>query len=194
MAKIAVDIALLLPDKIEDLCIRINKEFERIRPLGKKDYKPHITLAMGIIDKKDVKPIQNYLKSIKAKPLEISADKIRYRKTTEGNKSSLEVKNTKELQKLHEKVLKNIKQYLHKGADADMLYKGDETGIKESTKLWLDKFSEETAFEKYSPHISLSCYDAKTKLPIKFKVDTIAFCHAGDGVTCRKIISSYKLI
>jgi len=193
MTKIAIDIALLLPEDIEDFCIKINEASEKINPLGKDDYIPHITLAMGIIDKKDVKPIQDYLQNLKINPFKLSVDKIRYKETPEGNKSSFEVTNTQELQALHETILSNIKQYLQKGASVEMLYKGDETGMSENTKLWLDTHSEKTAFENYWPHITLGCYNAKAELPIKFKVNTIAFCHVGDGVTCRRIISKYKL-
>lgn len=193
MAKIAIDIALLLPDDIENLCIKLNKNSERIRPLGKNDYIPHITLAMGVIDEKDVKPIQDYLQAIEQSPIELSIENIKYKETPEGNKSSFEITNTEELQSLHETILNKIKQYLQKGATVDMLYKGEETGMKDETKVWLDTHSEKTSFENYWPHITLGCYDAKADLPIKFKVDTIAFCHVGDGVTCRKIISKYKL-
>lgn len=193
MTKIAIDIALLLPDDIEDRCIQINQECERKRPLGKEDYIPHVTLAMGIIDEKDLSHIQEYLQNLQSNPLELSVDGIRYSETPEGNKSALEVTNTQELQTLHETILNHVKQYLQKGASVEMLFKGDETGMTEKTKLALDTYSEKTSFENYWPHITLGCYDAKTKLPITFKADTIALCHVGDGVTCRKIISTYKL-
>jgi len=193
MGKIAIDIALLLPEEIEDLCIDINKKNEKIRPLGKNDYRPHITLAMGIIDEREVKSIQDYLQNFNASPLDLTVNKIKYTKKSEGNESLLEVINTPELQALHRTILDSIKQYLQKGASVEMLYKGDETGMTEGTKLWLDTFVDKITFENYWPHITLNCYNAETDLPIKFKVDTIVLCHVGDGVTCRKILFETKL-
>lgn len=193
MGKIAINVSLLLPKEVEDLCIEINKRCERVRPLGKDDYRPHITLAMGIIDEKEIKSIQNYLQDLNVNSFNLTINRIKYTKKPEGNKSVLELINTPELQALHETILNKVKRYLRKGASLEMLYKGDETGITENTKLWLDTFADKTAFENYQPHITLGCYNAETNLPIKFKVGTIALCHAGNGVTCRKVLFETKL-
>ena len=192
MGKIAIDIALLLPEEIENICIEINQKSKKIRPLQKDDYLPHITLAMGIVDEKDIKLIQDFLQNLKAKEIELLIESIRFKETPEGNESAFNITNNSALQNLHETISDYLKQYFQKGASVEMLYGGDETGITGNTALWLDTHSEK-AYENYWPHITLNCYDVEIKLPIKFKVDTIALCHVGDGVTCRKILSGYKL-
>jgi len=132
------------------------------------------------------------LQNINIPPIDVIINKIKYT-APEGDNSSLEIMKSSELQTLHQTIINYIKQYLQKDASLEMLYKGNETGITENTKLWLDTFNDKTANNNYWPHITLNCHNAETTLPLKFKANTIALCHVGDGVTCRKILFEKNL-
>ena len=65
MAKIAIGVAIIPPDEILNLCIQINQEaFKnnkgRFR-ISKTDFIPHISLALGCIDEKNIDEIINII-------------------------------------------------------------------------------------------------------------------------------------
>lgn len=189
---IVINIALSLSQEVENLCIEINNNSKKIRLLGKTDYLLHITLTMSIIDEGDLVSFQKFLENISGNSMNMEINKIKYSKNDQWHKSLFEIVKTDEIQILHEKITNHFKKYFKKGATARMLFKGNETGSSESAKGWFDGYNENPP-EKFWPHISLNCYDVKCNLPTKFKTDTIIFCHAWGGGTCRRILSRYKL-
>src|SRR5680860_451818 len=66
MAKIAIDIALLLPEAINKICTGVNQAegSDAFSDLSKPDNYPHITLALGIIDEKDIEEVNSKLHKI----------------------------------------------------------------------------------------------------------------------------------
>ncbi|MFH0836435.1 MAG: 2'-5' RNA ligase family protein, partial [Candidatus Micrarchaeota archaeon] len=69
MAKIAVDVALLLPKPVNDVCIAINQAKDSVQTsdLSKPDNHPHITLAMGVIDEAQVVEVKERIKRLAAR-------------------------------------------------------------------------------------------------------------------------------
>ncbi len=182
---IAIDIVLLLPEEIIDLCIEINRKFKRNIDLGKKDFIPHISLGMACVDEKDLEKIKKALPKIKRLYLEI--EKIKYYETDEGKKSSFSIKKNEKLQKLHEQVMDILSPLIKCKVSEEMIV-GDE--LSERSRQIINNYEKEFAYEHYWPHITLSCFDANyEKVPIKFTVDTLAIFQLGNGCTCRKIIN-----
>ena len=65
MSRIAIDIVLLPPEKIMDLVIAINKEEAKKGnskgELNKVDFLPHLSLAMGTIEEKNLEKVDVHL-------------------------------------------------------------------------------------------------------------------------------------
>lgn len=185
---IAIDVVLLPPEEIMDLCIELNQKFKSYKELGKEDFIPHISLGMACIE--DIDKVKKAFESIEFKPLELELTEIKYYEGEEGNKSTFSVKKTKELQGLHEKIMNTLTPLIAGKVSEEMII-GDE--LSDISKFVVDNYSKEFSYENYWPHITLCCCNAEYKgFPVRFKVDTIALCQLGNGCTCRKIIKKIK--
>ncbi len=120
MSKIAIDIVLLPPDDVMDICIDLCKKFpdynnDRVS-LNKINNLPHASLFMGIIEENEIDKIINKIESItkEYKSLNLTIPQITYKKRPDDTESYfLEIEKTKELQNLHKQNTKNnyIKQF-----------------------------------------------------------------------------------
>lgn len=194
MNRIAIDIVIIPPEEIMDKVIAINqKEAKRGNTwgvLGKDDFYPHISLAMGTIKKEDLTKIQRILTTIlkNQKPLKVELVELYYALGSDGLKSyCLRMKRTKEIQKLHEELMNKLLPYFSYDATLEDLFKKDNEETK--TPDYINKYSEQFSFGNFDPHLTLRCKEVEfNAFPIHFNVSTIAVCHAGTQTTCRKIL------
>ncbi len=198
MAKIAVDIALLLPESINQICVKINQrsDSEAYSDLSKKNNHPHITLAMAVIDEKDVDKVIRKLKNIASKFSKLSLEVylLDYIINPQNKKSyAFQVKLTKELKRLHNTLLKEISSTSF--VDSNMFFLDADEKFAEASKIWVKNYGKiHSDLESYHPHISLKCSKAKyNALPIKFFASTVALCNLGNYCTCRTILGSHNL-
>lgn len=198
MAKIAVDVALLLPEKVNKVCIGINKQrdADAFFRLNKKDSFPHITLAMGVIDEKDLPKAEERLSKIAEKfsslDLEIEIINFTIMPQPENKKSyQFVLKPTQELKALHAIIMKELLPLFSYKVDLGMFYKEDEE-LHEVSMFWVKNYAKNhQTSEDFKAHISLKCRSAQfNKFPIKFSASKLALCHLGDYCTCRKILFS----
>lgn len=199
MNRIAIDIVILPPEEIMDVVIAINqKEAKRGKawgPLAKNDFYPHISLAMGTIKKEDLNKIKEILTKIlkTQKPLKAELTELYYALSSDGSKSyCLRMKRTKEIQKLHERMMKQGLPYFSDDATLDDLFKKDYEETK--TPDYINKYYAQFSFKHFDPHLTLRCKEVEfNDFPIQFNASTIAICHAGTQTTCRKILFQITL-
>ena len=200
--KLAIDIALLPPDHIMNLCIDVGKNCEQdiAVPLNKLDNLPHITLAMGVLDDVDLDIVTEKLKNIinSIKPLNLTISKLYSIEVAPGKFSyGFEIIKTPELIAPHTLITDYFFKYLFKyKSDQNMFYIKDEEGFSDTSMRWVDTLylTKYKNIDKYHPHISLKCQNPKyNNFPIKFTADRIALCHLGNHCTCRKILWEGKL-
>lgn len=197
--KIAIDVVLLPPEEIMDFCIEINKgaaeKGQDKGPLGKEDFIPHISLAMGCMEEEKLPEVMGIIKNIANNfpPLKLEITELYYATACDGIKSyGLLLKKTEILQKLHEKLMGALDSFLTYDATSEAIYfKEDESPAEpEYVNEYKDKFS----YENFKPHITLRCKEADYKtFPIEFTVSALAVCHVGISTTCRKILFQTKL-
>ena len=190
--------------------------------LNKDNCLPHVSLAMGCIDERDIASIKRLLETIAKEskeligglkptlPLKVtgirtsinargecfSLASFSNRRTsinTKGEKVSVfEIEKTKDLQSLHEKVMKKVGSYFSFDVSSDMIY-GDEE-VAETTLLWIKNYPEKVSYENYFPHITIGYGEIENiPFPIKFKASRLALCHLGNHCTCRKVLVSIDL-
>ena len=199
MAKIAIDVVLLPSDEMTDRAIEANAElvekFGREIVLNKENCLPHISLAMGCIVERDIASIEKVLESVaKESPLgDLKVIGIPTSTNARGEQVSVfEIAKTKELQALHEKVMKKVTPYLSYDVTSDMIY-GDEQ-VAQTTLLWIENYAEKSSFANFLPHITIGYGQiAGQSFPIQFAVSKLALCHLGNHCTCRKILASIDL-
>jgi 2'-5' RNA ligase len=199
MNKIAVDVVLLPSDEMTDKAIRANAElvekFGSEIVLSKDNCLPHISLAMGCIDERDIPHIEKVLELIVGEsPLgNLTISNIRTSTNSRGEIASVfEIEKTKKLQLLHEKVMKKLKPYFSYDVSEDMIY--DEEAA-ETSLLWIKNYPEKASFENFLPHITIGYGQIENvpSFPIEFTVSRLALCHLGNHCTCRKILASIDL-
>ena len=200
MAKIAIDIALLLPEAINKICIDINQKehSEKFSDLSKSDNHPHITLAMGVIDEEDIEKVNNKLKEIvkQFSELNLKISNIYHQLTPEKKIScGFEIKITDEIKKLHGKIIKELLPMFSYDVKKDMFFLDSDENLSEVSKVWVENYGKNYSDpENYHPHISLKCRKAEYhNFPVKFIASEIALCHLGNYCTCRTIMGSHEL-
>lgn len=199
MGRKAVDVVLLPDEAMTDKAIEANAElvekFGRKIVLNKEDCLPHISLAMGCIDEKDIAAVTGALEKItKQYP---AGDLRAVGITTDGNSaaekvSAFEVEKTKELQSLHEEIMEKLTSYFSSVATDDMIC-GDEPA-EQGTLAWIRNYREKSSFANFFPHITIGYGEIEDgPFPMKFAASGLALCHLGNHCTCRKIFVSIKL-
>ncbi|OHB55168.1 MAG: hypothetical protein A2173_00365 [Planctomycetes bacterium RBG_13_44_8b] len=212
MSKIAVDIVLLPSDEMMDQAIRANAElvekfgsdpsirrdiagFATKIVLNKENCLPHISLAMGCVNEREVSQIKKILEVIAGEnPIRnLTASGIRTSINAKGETVSVfEIEKTQELQTLHENVMKKIMSYLSYKVTDDMIYDED---VSETTLLWIKNYPEKASFINYFPHITIGYgqIEINPPFPMEFTTSRLALCHLGNHCTCRKILASIEL-
>jgi len=194
MARIAVDVVLLPSDEMSGYAIEVNKEllrtFDNKIILDKENCLPHISLAMGCIDEKDIPDIEEILQDIakrysfrELRAVDILAETIQTGKKV----SCFKIEKTRELQLLHEEVMERLAPYFTYDVTASMLFSPPQ--VEEATIFWIKNYPEKSSFENFSPHITIGFGETnKVEVPIQFAALKLALCHLGNYCTCRKVL------
>jgi len=142
MSQIAVDAVLLPSEEMADKAIEANKDLLKQCPdkivLDKEGCLPHISLAMGCIDEKDIADIDKALQAIaKQSSLgRLSVIDIHTSENSAGEQVSvLQIERTEALQSLHEEVMRRLAPYFNYDATADMVL--SPPMASESTLAWI---------------------------------------------------------
>ncbi len=199
MAEIAVDVVLLPSEEMADKAIEANKELLKQCPdkivLDKESCLPHISLAMGCIDERDIADIEKILQAIaKQSSLgQLSAIGIHTGTNSTGEQVSvLQIERTEALQSLHEEVMRRLAPYFNYDVTADMVL--SPPPACESTLLWIRDYHENSSFERFFPHITIGYGQIEDfPFPGEFTVSRLALCHLGNHCTCRKILTSAEI-
>jgi 2'-5' RNA ligase len=199
MSKIAVDIVLLPSGEMMDWAIELNKELAGKAPdriiLNKQDSLPHISLAMGCIEADQVTQIGQILQKIAKKHSlgELAATGIQVERNSNGrNVSVLVVEKTRELQLLHEEVMKRMLDHFTYDVTADMVLSEGQVGS--SCLLWIKGYRQHSSFERFFPHITIGFGQAEGgTFPMRFKVPQLALCRLGNNCTCKQILVAMPL-
>ena len=199
MAKIAVDVVLLPSEEVTNQAIEANKVLlkqyaDRI-VLDKEKCLPHISLAMGCMDERDISNIEKILQSIAEKynPGQLSVIGINTGTNSLGEKvSAFEVKKTERLLSLHKQVMRRTTPYLSYDVTAEMVIWPPMPC--ESTLPWIRNYPEKSAFENYFPHITIGYGQVDDfSFTAEFTASKLALCHLGNHCTCRKVLATIEL-
>lgn len=193
MSDSAIIVALVPPKEVMDLAIKINSEARskgfHSDPLGVDDFIPHITLFMGVVKNDNLENVASVLDKLllKKHPFKLEITGIKESEYVTDENSFLEIKNTDDLQKLHNEMCENLSRFLEPLASENCLF-GDKE-ISDNTKKWFENYVLMSAYEKFNPHINLRCRNPRSpRFSAKFNASQIVLFHAGNHATCRKMI------
>ena len=196
--KIAVDVALLLPEKINRICIGINAKKDSKSFFNGKNNHPHITLALGAIDEKDIpKAVSMLARIAKEFPaLRLETKKIGCDITPNGKESAhFAIEPNEELSRLRKQIMTEFLPFFSYKIRLEMFCRDPGEKLNGVSKYWVENYGKKfVSGKKHHPHISLKCGKAECKkIPIRFRVSKIALCRLGNYCACREILASVKL-
>lgn len=180
--KIAIDIVLLPPEEIMDKAIEINKTLtnDPIK-LNKENCLPHISLCMGVVDENDLLELKQVLASIEFSLLILTIT------GTNEEACCFEIQKIKELQELHETIMRKFSSYISYDATKEMFF--NPLDVEDSDIDWVNDYKEKSGFNEYYPHITLGITKLDEKeLNESFVASRLAICQLGSCCTCRKIL------
>ena len=199
MAKIAVDVVLLPSQEMMDIAIEANRKLLEQRAggiiLDRENCLPHVSLAMGCIDERDIANIKRILQATAENhsPGPLTVIGIHTETDLAGEEISvLQVMRTGKLQSLHEAVMRRLAPHFSYEVTAEMAL--FPPAASQSTLAWIRNYPEKSSFENFSPHITVG-YGRITDFssPIKFTASQLALCHLGNFCTCRKVLAAAEL-
>ncbi len=200
MGKIAVDVALLLPDAVNKICVEINrrKDADPESDLSKSNNYPHITLSMGVIEQENLPLAEAALKETcrDFTPLQIEIPGIDYGMTPENRKSyGFAIRPADELKRLHSAVMKSMHPLFSYAVANDMFFVDTDEIFSDVSRHWVENYGKDHMdANNYHPHISLKCRKADyTHFPIKFSATKLGIFHLGNYCTCREAFSIIDL-
>lgn len=197
-ARFAVDFVILPPDHVMDIAISLNKRVCKASYilLDKDKCFPHVSLLMGCLRVDQVKEAEIILKSITSqyKAMTLSLTHMRTVKTSVGDVITLDIDPHKNLQLLHESLVKSLAPLLSQDATEDDLFGNSHSA---STLDWVNSFMRNSCFENFWPHITIGYAKENAgseKIePFTFTASRLAICHLGDYCTCKKILTEARL-
>lgn len=199
MPKIAIDAVLLPDESMANQAIKLSerqsKKFNDKIILHKEKCLPHISLAMGAIEKSNLPEANKIIKGIASgfRMFKLNADSYHGNKIPSGDTvSEFTIEKTSALQSLHEMIMTEFKRFLTYDVSIDMVF--SPPTVEEITLYWIKNYAEKSSFENFRPHITIG-FGALDNIntPIEFTASRLAICHLGNLCTCRKILFSAKL-
>jgi 2'-5' RNA ligase len=198
MAKIAVDVVLLPCDEMMDRAIGANRELLKQRAdgiiLDRENGLPHISLAMGCIDGRDVADIEKILQAVAESnaPGPLTIVGLRTETEPSGEEVSVfEIRKTPRIQSLHEAVMRTVAKHFTYDVAPDMVLA---PAVSPSTLSSIRNYPKRSSFGNFSPHITVG-YGRIDEFssPIEFSATQLALCHLGNHCTCREVLASVRL-
>jgi len=196
--KLAIDVALCPPDDVIEKLISINQKAGKDvwGPLGKTDYIPHISLAMGCVELDKLTVVQEIVKKVAEEfsSITVELDKLYFTEMPDGVRDyAMSAKNPLPLQELHESMMNALRDCMSYDCTKEMIFR--EPGQEVTEPNYINKFLSSHSFENFDPHITTRAKVGvgEEDLPIDFTASRIAICHVGTMTTCRKILFEIKV-
>jgi hypothetical protein len=198
----AIDVVLLPPGPIMEMAIGANRTLLAGNPgggirLDGEDCLPHVSVAMLPARREDMPEIIAKMDRIarRCSPMTMTIDAVaKHRSSTGETVSAFHILRAEILALFHKTVMNVLAPYATLPAGPPIFF---EEASAPSIDCFL-RFPETSAYERYSPHITLGFGDLPEllpgiDLPVRFEVTKAAICHLGSHCTCRRIIAGFDL-
>ncbi|MBI1955422.1 MAG: 2'-5' RNA ligase family protein [Acidobacteria bacterium] len=197
----AVDVALLLPEAVQERVRAINAALWEQEKAGFQfdaTHLPHITLVQHFVRQKNmlalVESIDSILHSIS--PLLLRITEVGKMHTT----SHFLLERTPELQNLHERLMDAIAPLEEPpGTTAAFAFFANGEPARPSDVEWVAQYRSQASRNHYWPHITLGVGSPKESPkeaiePFDFAASRVALCHLGRFCTCRAVLHEWNLL
>lgn len=221
--RIAIDIALLLPEAVNQRVKAANAALLAERPAGfrfDESHLPHITLVQQFIRRANIPALIERIDPILRgfQPLVLRVTGV----GSSATAAHFAIAITRGIDKLHRTLLDAVQPFEEAGGSASAFYFGDEPTIepaqepaREKDVEWVSRFRLHSSYGRFSPHITLGIGPPPVGVrpsalanvgsgpqggpppefgePFEFTADRVALCHLGRFCTCRVVLREWKL-
>ncbi len=199
---VAIDVVLLPPGPIMDMAIGANRALLAGNPdggirLDRANCLPHVSVAMLPARRGDIPEITAKVDRIarRCSPVAMTLDAVaKHRSSMGGTVSAFHILRAEILQLLHKTVMNALKPHQAPPA-GPLMFAGE---VSASSVDCLLRFPKTSAYEHYSPHITLGFGDLPEIIPgidfpVRFEATKAAVCHLGSHCTCRRVLAEFDL-
>jgi len=195
---IAIDIALLLPEPVNERAKAMNAALLAERPEGfrfDESHLPHSTLAQQFIRRANLPALIE-----RVDPILREIQPLRLRVTGIGSSTTaahFAIALTPDLHWLHRALLDAVQPFEEAIADADAFYSGDEPTLepaRDGDVAWVSQYRSHASYGRFSPHITLGIGPPpEFREPFEFTANRIALCRLGRFCACRIVLQEWRL-
>ena len=188
--KITIDVVLLFPENINNICKELNKTSDMNNYVSFEDgYHPHLTLGMGSLFVSDIEEFKKDIELVLER-CTISEITLTSLTLSKYNQFTLEV--DEHLQNLHNAVFDAIVKHSAGEVTAEHFFE-----MNKSTSLinWVNNFKENNAYANYHPHVTIGrdITEIPLAFPITFKPESVGLFHLGKHGVCKKLITTFDI-
>lgn len=197
--RIAIDIALLLPEAVNQRVKAANAALLAERPDGfrfDESHLPHITLVQQFIRCANIPALIEQID-----PILRGISPLSLRITGVGSSATAAhfvIKRTSGIDELHRTLLDAVLPFEEAVGSAEAFYSGDEPVLepaRDGDVQWVGNFRSHSSYDRFSPHITLGIgAPPEFGAPFEFTADRVALCHLGRFCTCRVVLQEWRLV
>lgn len=193
--KIPIDIVLLPPDDIFDLCIELSRRAyergENVFLRNKIDRLPHASMLMGCSREHEIEAVAAALEQVAKRTTSLQLSIIN--QVTEPS-GMLEIAKTPELVTLQDDLVATVNPLLHQDCEVADLVEDPSYQFTEESRVHTNNYARDNRGDGFFPHITTHNRQIEDiRLPIDFTASTLALCPMGDHGTCRKPFAVFPL-
>ena len=192
--RMAIDVALLLPEPVQERSRAVNAALWAGRPDGFRfdaTHLPHITLAQQFVRRASLPALTERIDPVlhRVQPLALRLVGVGSSETA----LHFGVEPTPDLQRLHENLMDALQPLEEADGSAEAFYSEGEPA-REKDIEWVRQYRIKASYANFVPHITLGIGRAPELLePFEFTADQVALCHLGRFCTCRVVLREWRL-
>lgn len=188
---IAVDVALVPPQWVQERAFRVNAELLSGGLRLDATHIPHISLAQFFVFRGAVplltERLDLVLRQTPALPISVLTVMEQHSAIT------FLLDRSPELLELHENIMDAIKQWEEPGGDGEAFYPGGEPARGKDVE-WVANYRTAASYRKFIPHITLGFgHTTVGAEPFKFLAQRVGLFHLGRFCACRGLLHEWSL-
>ena len=192
----AIDIALLLPDSLDDSLTTLNRTLQA-PPDGfyfDSTHLPHVTLVQQFAKRDELDAIAGVVDDViqHETPLALATTHLSRVQVS----TTLGVELTPELATLHRRLMEDLAPFGDEvdRNDAHDAFVTNGNGPRPTDIEWVAMFRERSALQRFDPHITIGAGALATSVPpTPFVATQLAMCQLGRFCTCRRVLQAWTL-
>lgn len=199
--RMAIDVALLLPEPVNERVKAANAALLAERPEGfrfDESRLPHITLVQQFVRLANLPALIE-----RVDPVLRAAPPLKLHVTGVGSSATathFTIEPTPDLRHLHEALMDAVEPFEEAGGSAEAFFSDGFNGeavrepAREGDVAWVSQFRFHSSYARFSPHITLGIGPPpELREPFEFTADRVALCHLSRFCTCRVVLQEWRL-